>query len=159
MIRPNPRSILSVDVGQKRIGIAGCDPLGITVTILPALKRKTFNDDFKYLEICCLNRKVEGLVFGLPLDQKGLKTRQSIHCEKYGKRMAQALKLPMAFVNEQCSTWVAEELHNLRNDRSGKLDSASAALLLEQWLKEGPELEPVYMAAYQNNNSSRNDRS
>ena len=31
----------------------------------------------------------------------------------------------------------------LAKDRSGRLDSAAAALLLEQWLQEGPEPEPV----------------
>ena len=31
----------------------------------------------------------------------------------------------------------------LIGDRSGRLDSAAAAVLLEQWLQEGPELKPV----------------
>ncbi|MGA0996492.1 MAG: Holliday junction resolvase RuvX, partial [Vulcanococcus sp.] len=37
MAAPAPRSVLSLDVGRKRIGLAGCDPLGLTVKPLPAL--------------------------------------------------------------------------------------------------------------------------
>ncbi|MFN7900889.1 MAG: Holliday junction resolvase RuvX, partial [Synechococcaceae cyanobacterium] len=32
MPAPAPRSLLGLDVGRRRIGLAGCDPLGLTVT-------------------------------------------------------------------------------------------------------------------------------
>ena len=35
MAPPVPRSVLALDVGRRRIGLAGCDPLGLTVTPLP----------------------------------------------------------------------------------------------------------------------------
>jgi len=34
-------------------------------------------------------------------------------------------------------------LFRLQGDRSGRLDSAAAALLLDQWLREGPPAVPV----------------
>ena len=145
--QPSPRSILSLDMGKKRIGLAGCDALGITVSPLPALHRVDFNQDLKKLQEHCKSRNVEGLVVGLPLDCKGMPTNQALHCERYGYRIAKALHLPLAWVNEHSSSWTAAERHNLQGDRSGQLDSAAAALLLEQWLREGPELKPVNMAA------------
>jgi putative Holliday junction resolvase len=45
----------------------------------------------------------------------------------------------LVWVNEHSSSWAAAELRGLQGDRSGALDSAAAALLLEQWLLEGPE--------------------
>jgi putative Holliday junction resolvase len=45
----------------------------------------------------------------------------------------------LVWVNEHSSSWAAAELRGLQGDRSGALDSAAAALLLEQWLQEGPE--------------------
>ncbi len=148
MLDKKPKSILSLDVGLKRIGLAGCDPLGITVTPLPALIRSSFTNDVEVLKRHCQARKVEGLVVGLPLDQKGLETAQAVLCKKYGQKIARRLDLPVAFVNEHSSTWAAGEKFNLNKDRSGKLDSAAAALLLEQWLREGPVLKPVQMASY-----------
>ena len=38
-IKPKPRSVLGLDIGQKRIGLAYCDALNITVSILPAVIR------------------------------------------------------------------------------------------------------------------------
>ena len=42
--------MLSLDVGRRRIGLAGCDPLGITVTPLPPLHRGRFQKDLEVLE-------------------------------------------------------------------------------------------------------------
>ena len=148
MDKPHPQSVLGIDVGRKRIGLAGCDPLGITISRLPAIHRQSFNEDLKTFENFCISRNVKGLVIGLPVDQEGMPTRQTKYCERYGKRIAEALNLPMAWVNEHSSSWVAAENHNLHNDRTGQLDSAAAALLVEQWLREGPELKPVHMPSY-----------
>ena len=38
-IKPIPKSVLSLDIGKKRIGLAYCDALFITVSILPTVKR------------------------------------------------------------------------------------------------------------------------
>tara|TARA_B100000029_G_scaffold453801_1_gene479887 strand:+ start:664 stop:1128 length:465 start_codon:yes stop_codon:yes gene_type:complete len=148
MSKPKPKSILSFDLGHKRIGLAGCDALGLTITRLPAIHRKTFQEDLMKIKFLCQQRKVEGLIFGIPLDQKGHLTKQAQYCTRYGKNLAKSLDLPMAWVNEHSTSWEAQELYKLPKDRSGKLDSAAAGLLLEQWLREGPELKPVHMPAY-----------
>ncbi len=147
--KPQPRSVLSIDIGHKRVGLAGCDPLGITITILPAIIRKGFIDDLKKFQFHCQKRSVEGLIIGIPLDDNGLFTKQAKHCIKYGERIANSLNLPLAWVNEHSTSWTAAEKNNLHNDRTGQLDSESAALILEQWLNEGPELKPIQTATYQ----------
>ncbi len=145
-IKPKPCSVLSIDIGRKRIGLAGCDQLGITIKRLPALNRGKFHQDIEILKNHCHIRQVQGLVFGLPLDREGLPTKQTLFCQKYGQRIARSLRLPVAWVNEHSSSWSAAVQFNLKGDRSGALDSAAAALLLEQWLREGPELKPVQLA-------------
>ncbi len=140
LIIPIPASVLCLDLGQKRIGLAGCDPLGITITQLQAIHRKTFKEDLDVIRSLCLSRKVVGLVIGLPLDENGHLTNQARHCFNYGSKLAKEMDLPLVWVNEHSSSWEAQQKHNLKNDRSGKLDSAVAALLLEQWLREGSTL-------------------
>ena len=49
MTKPKPKSVLSVDVGRRRIGLAGCDPLGISISRLPAIFRKSFEEDIEIL--------------------------------------------------------------------------------------------------------------
>ena len=141
MIQPIPCSVLSLDIGNKRIGIAGCDPLGISITHLPAIFRKSFEEDLKEFWKICSYRKVKGLVIGNPLDMNGKETNQSIQCKKYGVKLARCLKLPLAFINEQCSTVEAKEKFSIKSDKTGRIDSAAAAILLQQWLIEGPNLD------------------
>jgi len=142
--RSSPCSALALDIGRRRVGLAGCDPLGLTVTPLPALRRSTPEQDLAQLLPLLRQRRVRALVFGLPLDAAGQPTEQARHCRRYGLRLAAALDaagapLPVAWVNEHSSSWEAGERFGLHGDRSGRLDSAAAALLLEQWLRDGPE--------------------
>ena len=141
MIKPKPCSVLSLDIGKKRIGIAGCDPLGISITHLPAIFRKSFEEDLIKFGQICSNRKVEGLVIGIPLDMHGKETNQSIRCKKYGVKLAKSLILPFVFINEHCSTIEAKERFSIKHDKTGRIDSAAAAILLQQWLIEGPNLD------------------
>ena len=135
--------MLSLDIGEKRVGIAGCDPLGITITALKCIHRTDFLEDVRKIKIHCVTRKVQGLVAGLPLDKDGGYTKQAKKCKAYGLKIAKSLNLPIAWVNEHSSTWAASEKYSLSKDRSGALDSACAVILLEQWLREGPDVEPV----------------
>lgn len=146
MAPPQPRSALALDVGRRRIGLAGCDPLGLTVRPLPPLRRGRWPADLAVIEPLVRQRRASALVVGLPLDATQQPTDQAVHCRRYGERLGRELGLPVAFVNEYASSWAAAERHGLHGDRSGALDSAAAALLLEQWLAEGPEPAPVAMA-------------
>ena len=146
-MRP-PCSALALDVGRRRIGLAGCDPLGLTVTPLPPLARGAFADDLAVLLPLLRRRAVRALVVGLPLDAAQRHTPQARHCRRYGDQLARALAtaglpLPVIWVNEHASTWEAGERFGLHGDRSGRLDSAAAALLREQWLREAPAAVPT----------------
>ena len=143
MGRPLPCSALALDVGRRRIGLAGCDPLGVVVSPLPALARGPFEQDVQHILTLVRDRRVEALVVGLPLDAHQQPTGQARHCRRYGQRLAEALTaagrpISLEWVDEHASTWAAAERFGLQGDRSGRLDSAAAALLLEQWLQDGP---------------------
>ena len=88
---PIPCSALALDIGQRRIGLAGCDPLGLTVTPLVALQRGPFERDLAQLQLVIRRRAVQTLVLGLPLAADGQITAQARHCRRYGLRLAQAL--------------------------------------------------------------------
>ncbi len=141
MIPPRPCSVLSLDIGNKRIGVAGCDPLGISITHLPAIFRKSFDEDLKEFSKICSNRKIKALIIGNPLDMYGNETKQSIRCKKYGIKLAEYLNLPVVFINEHCSTLEAKEKFSFKRDKTGRIDSAAAAILLQQWLIEGPNID------------------
>ncbi len=147
-----PCSALALDVGRKRIGLAGCDPLGLTVTPLPALHRQSGDQDAKTVAALAQQRQAKLLVVGLPLDACQNLTAQARHCLRYGRQLgqwleAQGMALPVVWVNEHATSWAAADRFALKKDRSGRLDSAAAALLLEQWLREGSAIDPEPLPA------------
>ena len=141
--KPKNRSILSLDVGIKRIGLAYCDPLCITSNILPAVKRFKNNQELKIIRNHIDEFNLTGFIIGLPLDDDGLMTPQSIDCKNYGQLLSNELKLPFSYVNEHSSTWESSYRFGIKKDKSGLIDSFSAKIILEQWIEEGPELEEL----------------
>ena len=82
--KPKPKSILSLDVGTKRIGLAYCDPLCITSNILPAVNRFENHQEIKIIRNHIDKLNLKGFIVGIPLDEEGQMTTQAIDCKKYG---------------------------------------------------------------------------
>ena len=142
-IRDRSKSILSLDVGLKRIGLAYCDSLFITVNILPALKRESNNNEIIIIKEYIKKHNLTGFIVGLPLDESGGMTSQALDCKTYGEFLFNELKLPFSFVNEHSSTWESTNRFGVKKDKSGLIDSLSAKIILEQWIQEGPELKEL----------------
>ena len=141
--KPKSKSILSLDVGLKRIGLAYCDSLFITVNILPALKRERNNQEIIIIKEHIKKLNLTGFIVGLPLDESGGMTSQALDCKTYGEFLFNELKLPFSFVNEHSSTWESTNRFGVKKDKSGLIDSLSAKIILEQWIQEGPELKEL----------------
>ena len=107
--KPKPKSILSLDVGIKRIGLAYCDALCITSNILPAVKRFEDNQELKIIRRHIDKLNLKGFIVGIPLDEEGKMTTQAIDCINYGQLLSNELKLPFSYVNEHSSTWESSE--------------------------------------------------
>ena len=141
--KPKPKSILSLDIGTKRIGLAYCDSLFITVNILPAVNREKNNNELNTIKNHIKRLNLTGFIIGLPLNDEGKMTSQAFDCETYGEFLFNELKIPFSFVNEHSSTWESINRFGLKKDKSGIIDSFSAQVILEQWIKEGPELKEL----------------
>ena len=140
-IKPTPKSVLGLDIGSKRIGLAYCDPLFITVSLLPAVRRSVNFNEIETFKRHIFNLNITGIIIGLPLDENGNITTQAKDCIEYGEIINRILKLPFSYVNEHSSTWESENTYGIKKDKSGLIDSYSAKVILEQWIKEGPELK------------------
>ena len=139
--KPALRSVISLDVGKKRIGLAYCDALHITVSVLPAIKRSLNFSEIDTIQNYIKNLNISGIVIGIPLDDKGKVTHQARDCINYGESILKRLSKPYVFVNEHSSTWESVDRFGIQKDKSGIVDSLSAKIILEQWIKEGPELK------------------
>src|SRR3712207_1297549 len=92
-------SALGLDMGRKRVGIAGCDRTGLIATGLMTLERRSFEEDVATLKQIVAERQVQILVVGLPYSMNGTLGFQAKQVQKYAKRIAKALQLPLEYVD------------------------------------------------------------
>jgi putative Holliday junction resolvase len=131
---------LGLDVGQKRLGVAGCDGTGLIATALTTIKRTSFQQDVAKLKEIVLERQVEILVVGLPYSMDGSIGFQAKQVQKFAQRISQALQLPVEYVDERLTSVEAEA--QLKTQKRFSLtqkeliDAQAAAIILQQWLDE-----------------------
>ena len=133
-------SALGLDIGLKRVGIAGCDGTGLIATGITTLVRSSFDRDVAYLRELVSQRRVQILVAGLPYSLNGELGAQARQVQKYANRIAQALDLPLEYVDERLTSVEAEELMKAAgisvSQNKGSIDRKAAAVILQQWLDE-----------------------
>lgn len=131
-------SVLGLDLGRKRIGVAGCDRLGQFATGLTTIERRSFARDLEQLRQLCHQRQVERLVVGLPYTLDGELGSQARQVKHLAERIGRALNLPVEYVDERLTSFQAEDIlkQQGRSPRRDKalVDQIAAALILQQWL-------------------------
>jgi putative Holliday junction resolvase len=133
-------SALGLDIGRKRIGIAGCDRTGLVAAGLMTLERQSFVQVVEVLANLVQSRQVEVLVIGFPLTMTGEEGYQARQVRQFAERLSGALKLPIVYVDERFTSLEAEDLirtegRSPSRDR-GLIDRKAAAIILQRWLDE-----------------------
>ncbi len=127
---------LGLDVGDRWIGVALSDPLGILASPLTRIERT--DDDAAIEAIAGLVRKHEAklLVAGLPYSLDGSVGPQAVRVQEFLRRLADSVGVPVETADERLSTVSAVqgmiEAGVSREKRKGMVDAAAAALIL-QW--------------------------
>lgn len=133
-------SALGLDVGRKRIGIAGCDGTGLIATGLDTLERRSFVHDVEYIRRWVMERHVQVLVIGLPYTMNGELGFQARQVQKFASRLKKEVDLPIEFVDERLTSVQAEQL--IQSERmvpsrnKALIDRKAAAIILQRWLDE-----------------------
>ncbi len=131
-------SALGLDVGKKRIGIAGCDKTGLIASGITTLERKSFNQVVSDLKQLIEQRLVQVLVVGLPYSMDGKLGFQARQVQKFSRRLSAALQLPVEYVDERLTSFQAEQLLIAENRSPSRhkelIDRKAAAIILQQWL-------------------------
>jgi putative Holliday junction resolvase len=132
-------SALGLDIGKKRIGVAGCDGTGLIATGLTTIERQTFALDVAQFQELVQERNAQILVVGLPYTMKGELGYQAKQVQKLASKLAQVLNLPMEYIDERLTSVEAEQLINLEKKSTqfiakGLIDRKAAAIILQRWL-------------------------
>jgi len=129
---------LGLDVGRKRIGVAGCDRLGISVHGITTIIRTSWQADMAELRALILERNIDTLVMGLPYNMDGSLGYQAKQVQKFAYSATKQLGMILEFVDERLTSFEAEEMMRSQgiSTRRNKemIDRKAAALILQQWL-------------------------
>lgn len=130
--------ILALDYGEKRIGVAVCDELGLTAQGLPTIIRKTKKHDLEILANLIKTYNVEKIVIGYPIRLDG---SEGIQCEKVNRfavLLGKTFSLSVIKWPETLSTKEAEEIlinSGVRwEKRKEKVDKLAACIILQNYL-------------------------
>lgn len=133
-------SALGLDVGSKRIGVAGCDGTGLIASGLTTIERTSFDRDVAQLRELVEQRQVKVLVVGLPYSMDGTLGFQARKVQKLAARLAEALQLPVEYMDERLTSFEAEELLKAEKRSPSRnkalIDRKAAAIILQQWLDD-----------------------
>jgi putative Holliday junction resolvase len=130
--------ILGLDYGEKRIGVAICDELGMVARGIATIARKYWKRDIEQIAGLVREYDVEKIVVGYPVKLDGT---EGIQCEKVNRFidvLEAGVSVPVAKWNEALSTKEAEgllrEADINRKKRRGVVDKLAAAIILQDYL-------------------------
>lgn len=138
------RRVAGFDVGDKRIGIAVSDPLGLTVQPLLTLYRKTLRADMKSIGRLIRRHGMVEAVVGNPLNMSGEPGPRSRKAQEFAEALHAEFGLPVHLMDERLTTWEAHQLlDEAGHSRSGAagrqarrkiIDQVAAVLILQSFL-------------------------
>ncbi len=128
--------IIGLDVGEKRIGVAISDPLGITAQGLPFLANTP--QFFTELNQVIAIYECRTIVVGLPKDRDGNDSKKATEVREFANQIAQNCGVAIEFWDERYST-AAVNRHLIAADISRKkrktiVDSQAAMFILQGYM-------------------------
>ncbi len=134
-------SALALDIGRRRIGVAGSDRLGLLVTELPTLQNRSFRTLVNDLQAIITARQVNVLVVGLPYTMDGELGQQAQWVKTFAEKLSAILQIPVEYVDERLTSFQAEQMLQaegvkLSRQNKGLIDQKAAAIILQQWLDQ-----------------------
>jgi len=133
--------ILGIDYGERRIGLALSDPLGMIAQPLPTItRRRGKRPPIAEIERLAAEREVDAIVVGLPLDEHGDESEWTAEVRAFGEKLGQRAALPVHFVDERMTSARAERviresgLPRTKREEKGRVDATAAVFILQQHL-------------------------
>ncbi len=130
--------IMGLDYGEKRIGVAVSDPLGLIAQGISVISYSSLDQALQEIEALCNEYAIEKIVVGNPYNMDGSRGRASEKAEGFALRLKEALSIEVDLIDERLSSISAEKVllsgDLSRGKRRKVKDKLAAVLILEQYL-------------------------
>lgn len=133
------KRIIALDYGDRRIGIAVSDLLGITAQPVGFLTVNGKNDAVEQLKKVFLEYDPCKIVLGLPLNMDGTEGERVEKTRRFAEFLSEETGLETDFFDERLTTVYADRTLNSMNvkgkKKTGKKDSLSATIILQGYME------------------------
>jgi putative holliday junction resolvase len=130
--------LIGLDVGDKNIGIAISDGLGITAQALSTLKRTNIKTDIDAIKKILDEYHIKEIIVGLPKNMDGsigVQANKTIH---FSEHLKKNFDVKIIFLDERLTTVMANkallEGDLSRKKRKKRIDKIAAQLILQNYL-------------------------
>jgi len=132
---------LGLDVGDRRIGVAVSDELGLTAQpVLTLERRRNRREDLRSLARLCRRFGVVGIVVGNPVHLSGDVSPQAVKTQAFAAELGALTGLPIHLWDERLTS--REARHILyeagvgRQEHRRVVDQVAATLILQSFMEE-----------------------
>jgi putative holliday junction resolvase len=130
--------VLGLDVGDKRIGVALSDPLGITAGGLETVQRVNMEQDVNRIAQIAQRHEVIQIIVGLPLNMDGSSGGQAEKAKSFGRKLARVTGINVVYEDERLTTISAIRTLSIQGVKTGHrkdlVDRQAAAIILQKFL-------------------------
>jgi putative Holliday junction resolvase len=131
-------SVLALDVGERRIGVAVSDPTDTYSLPLEVIERTELREDIRRVVELAGKRAVDVIVVGDPIHLGGQRGRSSARIDRFVESLAKDWKGRIERVDERLTTVQATrsllDADVSRKRRKQVVDKLAAALILDTYL-------------------------
>ncbi|HOK63189.1 MAG TPA: Holliday junction resolvase RuvX [Soehngenia sp.] len=130
--------IIGLDIGQKRIGVAVSDSLGLTAQGLITINRVGKKKDLDEIGQIIEQYDIKKVVVGLPLNMDGSMGESCEMVKKFAEKVKNKFNVEIIYVDERLSTVSATrvllEANVSRENRKHVVDKVAASYILQSYL-------------------------
>lgn len=132
---------LGLDVGDKRVGVALSDPLGLLASPLTIIARRDDETAIEAILELVKQHQVERIIVGLPRSLDGSLGKQAEKVTVFTQCLSERIRVPIEFRDERLTTVSARRLmQDARKKRATPDDAFAAAVILQAYLDESSQL-------------------
>ena len=132
------KRLMAIDYGDRRIGIAVSDMLGITAQPVGFITVTGKKDAHNKIKEEFMKYDISKIIFGLPKNMDGSDGERVAKTRKFAERLGADLNVEIDFFDERLTTVYADRTLNSLNvkgrKKEGKKDSLSAVLILQGYM-------------------------
>ena len=138
--------ILGIDFGERRIGLALSDALGITAQGLPTLDTKKTKDIFAHLENIIKEKNVTKVVVGMPKNMNGTMGPKGMEVKDFIQELNRKTEIDVIPWDERLSSVQSLKIMRemgTKQKHKEMVDQISATLILQSYLDSAKHLDDL----------------